>query len=182
MFKKASLVFFSALWLCSLCLFIYRKTEPTAASDASTQTASSYVIDPTSETVITADSSDKQIKYFYFCTTDNQDCTYMNDTIFKTLASQMNVESFTFLEYVDVEALYGDWTPTKLKSVWGFESYPALVAAKDLGDSFEILNVISWTEAEPLDAQGVKEWMIENELWTGAIEDTGTKIDTPVDE
>jgi len=106
----------------------------------------------------------------------------MNETVLKNLAQQMNVESFDFLEFVDVETLYSDWTPAKLKSVWGFENYPALVAAKDLGNSFEILNTIEWVETVPLDEQSVKDWMILNNLWTGTIENKGEAIDKPIDE
>ena len=182
MFKKVSLTFFSVLWLCSICLFVYRLTEPKTAADAASQVISTVNIEPTEQTPTHTEDSANQIKYYYFCTTDHQDCSYMNDTILKSLASEMNVESFSFLEYVDVEMLYSDWTPAKLKSVWGFENYPALVAAQDLGDSFEILNVLEWTNELPLDAKAVKDWLIQNELWTGTIEDSGELIDKPLDE
>lgn len=183
MFKKVSLVFFSVLWLCSVGLFIYRMVEPETAAELGPIVINSANQQPNQQTLFTSNGSENQIKYYYFCTAGNQDCIYMNDTILKSLASEMNVESFDFLEYVDVEALYGDWTPSKLKSVWGFESYPALVAAKDLGSSFEILNTAEWTDTVPLDTTSVKQWMIQNELWTGTIEETTSNlIDKPLDE
>ncbi|MBQ7889332.1 MAG: hypothetical protein IJ356_06190 [Erysipelotrichaceae bacterium] len=182
MFKKVSIVFFSVLWLCSVCLFVYRLTEPKTATDPSTQVVNTFNDGPIESTPSQTEDSSNTIKYYYFCTADHQDCAYMNDTILKSLAVEMNVENFEFLEFVDAEKLYGDWTPSKLKSTWGFERYPALVAAKDLGNSFEILNVLEWTEELPLDTNSVKEWMIQNELWTGAIEDAGELIDKPLDE
>ncbi len=182
MFKKVSLVFFSALWCCSIFLFVYRIVEPDTATDVSPDLVSSTLSNDSSQAAMQTSENTNEIKYYYFCTTEHQDCAYMNETLLKNLAVQMNVENFDFLEFVDVEELYSDWTPSKLKSVWGFENYPALVAAKDLGDSFEILNVIEWLETVPLDEQSIKEWMILNNLWTGAIEDKGEAIDKPLDE
>jgi len=182
MFKKVSLVFFSTLWCCSVFLFVYRIVEPDTATDVSPNLVSSTISDANPQTLMNTADSVNEIKYYYFCTVEHQDCTYMNETVLKNLAQQMNVESFDFLEFVDVETLYSDWTPAKLKSVWGFENYPALVAAKDLGNSFEILNAIEWVETVPLDEQSVKDWMILNNLWTGTIEDKGEVIDKPIDE
>ena len=182
MFKKVSLVFFSAMWLCSVCLFIYRIVEPDTATDVSPDLVASVNSNQTYQTFMNVSGNENEIKYYYFCTVDHQDCTYMNSTILKNLAEQMGVNSFEFLEFVDVEDLYADWAPSKLKSVWGFENYPALVAAKDLGGSFEILNSVEWSEAAPLDEETVKDWMILNQLWTGAIEDKGQQIDKPLDE
>ena len=106
----------------------------------------------------------------------------MNDVLLKNLAAQMNIDSFEFLEFVDVVENYGDLTPTKLKQTWGFENYPALVAAEDLGNEFEILNVIEWTQESPLDEKAIKDWMILNELWDGPVEETGELIDKPINE
>ena len=106
----------------------------------------------------------------------------MNDVLLKNLAAEMKVESFDFLEFVDVESVYSEWTPSKLKQVWGFENYPALVAARDLGNGFETLNVIEWTEATPLDEISIKNWLILNELWDGPVEETGELIDKPIGE
>lgn len=182
MFKKVSLVFFSAMWLCSLCLFLYRIVEPDTATDVSPELISSTNSAISYQAVLNDTSTEGKMKYYYFCTADHQDCTYMNDVILKNLTAQAGEESFSFLEFVDVEVLYSDWTPAKLKSVWGFENYPALVAAKDLGDSFEIINSIEWTETVPLDEESVKEWLIQNNLWTGEIEDKGDLIAKPLDE
>lgn len=182
MFKKVSLVFFSVLWCCSIFLFVYRIVEPDTASDVSPDLLSSTLSNESPQIALHTADSINEVKYYYFCTAEHQDCTYVNGTLLKNLAVQMNVESFDFLEFVDVENLYSDWTPAKLKSVWGFENYPALVAAKDLGDSFEILNVIEWLDTAPLDEESIKDWMILNDLWTGTIEDKGQAIDKPLDE
>ena len=120
MFKKVSLVFFSALWFCSIFLFIYRIVEPDTAIDRVNDVVSVNIPDSPVQPFTNSTESTNQTKYYYFCTVDYQDCTYMNNTLFKNLANEMKVESFDFLEFVDVEALYGDWTPAKLKSVWGF--------------------------------------------------------------
>ena len=181
MFKKVSLVLFSTLWFCSIFLFIYRIVEPDTAVDRANDVVSVTVPNTPVQSYTEADSTN-QIKYYYFCTVDHQDCTYMNNTLFKNLATEMKVASFDYLEFVDVEALYGDWTPAKLKATWGFETYPALVAAKDSGNGYEILNVLEWTEINPLDEKSIKNWMILNELWDGPTEQTGELIDKPIGE
>ena len=181
MFKKVSLVFFSALWFCSIFLFVYRIVEPDTAIDRATDVVSVTIPDSPVQ-MLTSNTDTNQIKYYYFCTVDHQDCMYMNNTLFKNLANEMKIESFDFFEFVDVEDLYEDWTPAKLKSVWGFESYPALVAAKGSADAPEILNVLEWTETTPLDESSIKNWMILNELWDGPADQTGELIDKPIGE
>ena len=65
MFKKVSLVFFSALWFCSLFLFVYRLVEPDTAidrpADVVVATSPNYMTNP----LIDSTENTNQMKYYY---------------------------------------------------------------------------------------------------------------------
>lgn len=180
MFKKVIIVFFSSIWALSLGLFTYRLVEPATAEDSiALYAVNSNTEDPTA--TISTQESTSEMHYYLFCTVDNQDCSYLNTYILKNLATEMEVEAFSFLEYIDVEELYSDWTPSKLKSNFGFDNYPALVAIRNVGKDTMIVSYLQWEKDIPLDTDSVRDWFIELGLWTGPIVEKPDTIDKPLD-
>ena len=118
--------------------------------------------------------------YVFFCRADNPDCTYINDYVFKPLTEELKVPALDSFEYYDLAPLGENYPAAKLKSQWGFESYPAFVSLTVNADgSQNINNILSWNKEDPLDADDLKRWMIDNQIWTGIIEDQGELIEQP---
>ncbi len=199
MLKKIVTSFLVILWLSSISLVIYRSFEPQAALAYNDQPAVRNV----ANNIINAEESTSQdsamlmvedevevaaeeveetsiTNYYFFCTVDNPDCTYINEYVVPPLLDELGQQELNILEYYDITNSTEAWTPSRLKAEWGFDNYPAFVAiATHPDESQEILSVLQWSDDAPINAERLKIWMVDNDIWTGAIEEQGEIIENP---
>ena len=116
----------------------------------------------------------------YFCRPDNDDCAYINEYVFKPLAQELKTTALNAFEFYDLTSLGEYYPAAKLKSQWGFESFPAFVSLTIADDGTQTINnVLSWNKEDPIDAVSLKLWMIDNGVWTGEVEEQGELIEQP---
>ncbi len=186
------------VWISSLALAGYRFFEPRAAEAvtenkvaiASMDAQGRSINNDEAQTPLVAamDQDDKtgeesgteEYHYYLFCSPDDSNCIYLNDYVLKPLATELEVSQIEILEYVDISTLSSEWTPQRLKNQWGFDNFPAFVAiATDSEGNRSILSVLQWIAEEPIDQNDLKNWMIENGIWTGPVEEQGELIEQP---
>lgn len=197
MFKKVITSCLALVWVSSLALAGYRMFEPKAAAAVvdnkvasvsmnapQARMASQADVTVNNDTAPTAENkqalgSEEGIHYYFFCVPDDADCTYINDYVFKPLTVILEVEQIDIIEFVDINSLSKEWTPARLKNQWGFDNYPAFVATETVNGEKNILSVLQWNSENPLDSDDLKNWMIENNIWSGPIEEQGELIEQP---
>lgn len=190
MLKKIMITTMGVLFAGSVTLFSYRALEPKAAYNS----VESYVPAAAPVSALRAAITDGQVSentqdmtpvgqhYYYFCKVENPDCVYINDYVLKPLAESINVSSFDVLEYYELNTLPCDYPVTKLKSQWGFESSPAFVSLNYNADgTTTIHSVLQWNKEDPIDQETMKQWMIDNQIWSGPVEEQGELIEKPVE-
>ena len=97
-----------------------------------------------------------------------------------SISQELKTTALDAFEFYDLTSLGENYPAAKLKSQWGFESYPAFVSLSVADDGTQTINnVLSWNKEDPIDAQSLKLWMIDNGIWTGEIEDQGELIEQP---
>lgn len=189
MLKKIMIGTMSVLFIGSASLFSYRALEPSAVTTIDDSYISSSSVSSArmaaaenmqSDVQMTASPMTPGIHYFYFCKADNPDCTYINDYVFKPLAEELQTTTLEAFELYDLAPLGENYPSSKMKSQWGFESYPAFVSLTVHDDgTTQVNSVLSWNKEDPMDAELLKQWMIDNQIWTGEIEDQGELIEQP---
>lgn len=191
MIKKTITSGLVLVWISSVALAGYRCFEPKAAEAIiENKTAVALVdakgksIEDTNSSVATLsmDENEQSYHYYYFCSIDNDDCLYINDYVLKPLAATLDVDTIDIIEYVDLSTLSSEWTPQRLKNQWGFDAFPAFVAVQSSSNgNQEILSVLQWNAENPIDQDSLRNWMIENNIWTGPIEEQGIPIEQPTE-
>lgn len=199
MFKKIITSALVVVWISSLALAGYRLFEPKAAEaiienkvslasvdaqgrsvdngEPAQETFSSYSFDDSMEADVVEEDT---YHYYYFCSEEDADCLYINQYVLKPLAETLEVEQIDILEYVDISTLPSEWTPLRMKNQWGFDDYPAFAAVLTTpAGERTILSVLQWDANNPMDTEALKNWMIENGIWTGPVEEQGELIDQP---
>ena len=191
MLKKLMIGSMGFLFLSSATLFSYRALEPKAATgieesylNAAQPSAMLRSVEPSDDAAPAVASAqpvyEPGLHNIYFCRPDNDDCAYINEYVFKPLAQELTTTALDAFEFYDLTSLGENYPAAKLKSQWGFESYPAFVSLSVADDGTQTINnVLSWNKEDPIDAQSLKLWMIDNGIWTGEIEDQGELIEQP---
>lgn len=187
MIKKTITSGLVLVWISSVALAGYRYLEPKAAETIIENKTAVALIDVKGKAIeendaavaeFSLDEETESYHYYYFCSVDNADCTYINDYVLKPLATTLNVDTIDTIEYVDLSTLSSEWTPQRLKNQWGFDGFPAFVAVQsDTDGNQQILSVLQWDTDKPIDQDSLKNWMIENNIWTGPIEEQGVPIE-----
>lgn len=197
MFKKVITSCLALVWISSLALAGYRMFEPKAAAAVVDNKVATVTMNaPQSRSVVQDDvmptneseqavlnkqalGSEDGMHYYFFCVPDDADCTYINDYVLKPLTVILEVEQIDVIEFVDVNALSKEWTPARLKNQWGFDNYPAFVATETINGEKNILSVLQWNSENPMDSDDLRNWMMENNIWTGPVEEQGELIEQP---
>ena len=112
--------------------------------------------------------------YLFFCDS-SIDCQFVNDNYLKPLTNEVKESDFVDLIFVDMSHVREDISPTRFLNDWGFSTYPAFVAISVEEQQKTIDNVLQWELSNPFSKADIKQWMIDNEIWKGPI-------DQPTDE
>ena len=180
MFKKISIIVSSVFLLSSITLFATKALEPTKAISPVTMVDTSGYNELKTTAPNTRGNS-SEYKFLFFCSPSDEICKYISDDVINKVALELNVDSLSFLEYVNMDENYQDITPVRLKSLYGIESYPAFVALQTNGSSNKILNTLEYDSSKPFTIIDFKKWLALNNLYDGFIEQapTGELIDEP---
>ena len=191
MLKKLMIGSMGFLFLSSATLFSYRALEPKAATgieesylSAAEPSAMLRSVEPPDDAAPASASAQSELApgthTIYFCRPDNDDCAYINEYVFKPLAQELKTTALDAFEFYDLTSLGEYYPAAKLKSQWGFESFPAFVSLTVADDGAQTINnVLSWNKEDPIDAASLKLWMIDNGVWTGEVEEQGGLIEQP---
>ena len=120
---------------------------------------------------------DEEVHYLWACRMDNADCVYVRDYVIKPLADEVDQSGFDIIEFVDFSEAPD--TVHYRSSTWGFDEYPAFIAVQNVEGVMQILNVLSWSDDNPISTEALKTWMHDNGIWNGEWNEE-TSLDAPV--
>lgn len=104
-------------------------------------------------------------KAYFFCSESNADCIYTDTEIIPALINSANTNRFDQIYYVDITDINENILPSALKKHLGFAQYPAFALLSYENNKIIIHSVYEWKEDSIFSAVGIKQWMVENELW-----------------
>lgn len=107
--------------------------------------------------------------YLFFCDA-SIDCQFVNDNYLRPLSKEVRESDFPDLIFVDMSLVKEDISPARLQNEWGFTRYPAFVAISIQEKQKTIDNVLQWNLSSPYSKADIKQWMIDNEIWKGPID------------
>lgn len=124
-------------------------------------------------------SGDSATHYLFFCSFENDDCNYVQNTVMKSLDAEQGSSLFDVIEYVDVSKLEDDLAINQIKDDWGFNSYPAFVAITNTNNELNVENYLQWDNENPMSTRELKQWMVENNIWVGLFEEKDAVVIMP---
>lgn len=107
--------------------------------------------------------------YLFFCDA-SIDCKFVNDNYLRPLSSEVKESDFVDLIFVDMSNVREDISPSRLLNEWGFSTFPAFVAITVEENQKTIDNSLQWNLSDPFSKADIKQWMIDNEIWKGPID------------
>lgn len=102
--------------------------------------------------------------YYFFCTSQDNDCLYLESTVMPDVQSGTSLDLSSLIERVDVSSLMEKPEDTSLLDDWNVHSYPAFAAAKVQDGVISVLNTLEWNPEHPLNADDIRQWLAENGL------------------
>ena len=176
MLKRILYIFNTLLVIWSAAFIGYIIFEPEAPDQTEVHDFLNSIVNYEALKDYTLSSGPSAIHYYYFCSFENDDCRYLENTIMKSTARNTGVDLPSLIEYVDITALEQKLQTNRLKSEWNIGSYPAFVATRNNQDQIEVLNSLEWDPQSPISEADLTKWLLQNNLYQGAEPDT---IDKP---
>ena len=105
-----------------------------------------------------------RVSVFYFCSKNNDNCDYINNTVLKNLAENLLVTELDFIYYVDLSAA-STTAAAKFNRQWGFTQYPAFAIIDSSVDPYVIVSSLGFVHETPFNSDDVKNWLIKNNIW-----------------
>lgn len=172
MLKKLLFTFLVLLVLYSGIIVGYAVFEPTSL-DASMSNLSLYdIIDYASVRDYTLSDQTGDIHYYFFCSPENNDCIYIQNTVLKTIESEEKIDLSSLLEYVDITDLVNNLEINTLKAEWSVNSFPAFIACHVEDDSIVIDQAISSSNNSILTKDEIKLWLIQSGIIQNKLVET----------
>jgi uncharacterized protein YxeA len=182
-------IIFSILILCfgvslSLFLYVYLQPDKTAIYAANIKNSeemmlSSVNVDNTDYIYneITA-QIESGINHFYFYSSNDRTCQYLDLNIIKPLARSINEESFYTIADIDLVNIIGkEYAFRDIESDFQFSSFPVYLTINLNEDgSLEVSNQLQYDETKPFSQTDIKNWMLDNDCWIGPVEEVATPI------
>ena len=109
-------------------------------------------------------AENKGKRIYYFCSSHDANCAYVNNTVLKALAENLQVEVLEEIYYVDLSAAQPTAT-AKFKRQWGFAQYPAFSYIDSTVDPYVITSSIGFHNETPFNSDDIKKWLIDNGVW-----------------
>ncbi len=103
-------------------------------------------------------------KLYFFCTPDNNDCNYVNNTMLKEYSETLQMTKLDFIHFVDISNTQ-ETSFLTFEKLWGFKNYPAFVVVDETAQPFMVYDSLGWDATKPFNTQELKEFMINNGVW-----------------
>lgn len=179
MIKKILLTFMGLTVAMSTILAFYSYFKPEKVEAIASTVKSTPMIPYETTTDYLLSSGDSTIHYLFFCSVSNPDCRYIEDTVMKALESEQGHDLFDIIEYVDIASLEESLSTNQLKDDWGLNTYPAFASVSVNDGSISVNNFIQWDKDNPMSTRDLKQWMVQNSIWSGLFEAKDEEIILP---
>ena len=136
------------------------------------------VVDYASARNYTLSSGTSSVHCYFFCSPQNDDCIYMENTVMRTVESDAGISMSGIFEYIDVTSLDSTNDLNRLKEEWNLDDYPGFVLCHVEGDEIIIDSALSWDSSRPLSVFELKQWLRANGLYDAKEDET--EIEQPV--
>ncbi len=176
MFKRLMYTVLTFLVLYSAAIILYRINEPENNTAVVSAFSSSVTLDYDTLSAYTKNSGASATHYYFFCSFENADCLYVENTILKDAAAASHLNLDQLIEFVDVAPLEDDLDINRLKADWGISRYPAFVAVRNENGEIHIENTLEWNPERPFSADQLTAWLATNGLTTA---DNTAEADAP---
>lgn len=161
MLKKIMFTFLTLLMVYSVCVVAYRIFEP--RDNQPTVDTSSYLAYDSLKSYI--EQSTQNVHYLFFYSAINNNSIYLHDTIFSTVEKDTGKQLSSLIETVDITELDQTMETYRLSEDWSISSFPAFLSVSLENGEIIVNNVLEWTNAYPLTAQDIEDWMELNGLY-----------------
>jgi hypothetical protein len=164
MLKRILFTLMTLLAVYSGAVVIYIFNEPDHVDTAVFAAMGGQQLDYESLREYTLNSGSSATHYYFFCSQDSDDCTYVENTVMRETAAQTKLDLSALIEYVDVTELEANMETSRLKTEWNISTYPAFAAVQNKNGTIEILNILEWDASAPLSSSDLTLWLQENGL------------------
>ena len=113
----------------------------------------------------TLNSGASATHYYFFCTSQDNNCAFIEDTIIRDTEKETGLDLGSLIEYVDITDLVDNMDVNRLYTDWKITSYPAFVAVKNDNGEIKIENTLEWTDDNPISSQTLISWLELNKLY-----------------
>lgn len=177
MLKKILFTLLTLLMIYSTVIIAYKINEPQKIESRALATALSSAAIPYSTLKdYTLNSGESAIHYYFFCSGNDQNCTYVENTVLKSVENSTNLNLDSLLEYVDLSDESEDAMSSPL-SDWGINTYPAFVVCNVSQGSITVSNPLEWNASSPMSADDIIRWLSKVGLYNNPSEEEA--INTP---
>lgn len=166
MFKRLLYTVLTLLVIYSTAIVLYRINEPENNTAVFSAFSSSVMLDYDTLSAYTKNSGASATHYYFFCSSENADCLYVENTVLKDTAAMTHLDLNQLIEFVDVTPLENSLNINRLKADWGISHYPAFIAVHNENGKINIENTLEWDPERPLNAEQLTSWLADNGLTT----------------
>jgi len=177
MLKRLMISFLVLLMIYSAFVVGFRLFEPEKEEIYQTS-LDTTVVDYASARNYTLSSGASSVHCYFFCSPQNDDCTYMENTVMRTVENDTGVRMSEIFEYIDVTALESTNDLNRLKEEWGLDDCPGFVLCHVQDQEIIIDSTLSWDSSRPLSVFELKQWLRANNLYDAR--ENETEIEQPV--
>lgn len=177
MLKRLMISFLVLLMIYSAFVVGFRIFEP-EKEEINHTSLDTTVVDYASAANYTLSSGSSSVHCYFFCSPQNDDCIYMENTVMRTVESDIGLSMSSVFEYIDVTSLDSTGGIIRLKEEWGLDDYPGFVLCHVQDGGIIIDSTLSWDSSRPLSVFELKQWLRSNGLYDAG--DDETEIEQPV--
>ena len=152
MLKRILFTLLTLLVIYSGVVLVYRLNEPDVVESPGSAYMTENALDYATLRDYTLSSGESTLHYYFFCSYENNDCLYMENTVLKDAESETGLDLRNMIEYVDITDL---------------EANPAFVACRVRNGMIEISNTLQWNPSSPISTSDLIRWLELNNLYDG---------------
>lgn len=171
MFKKLLYSFMIFIALGSTILAGYRIFEPKKnIREAVISTNTKFMVEYEQANQFALSAGDSSTTYFLFCKLDNDNCNYIETTLYPDLnATLENKKMEDIIEYVDLDNIDDKKIIETISNDWGISNYPAFVSVSVIDNKLVINNSLVWSDDKPLNTLDILSWLSQNNIYKGEV-------------
>ncbi len=117
----------------------------------------------------TLNSGRSAIHYYFFCSPEEADCIYVQNTLIYSTANATELNLRDIIEYVNLSQVVEGTRLARLKEEWGLTTYPSFLACHNENEKIVVDNVLEWNPEQPLSTDNLISWLRLNGLYDGEL-------------